>query len=280
MTRSEASEQARHWPHPVFAGTDLLLARYVTHRFGRHRHPQYTFATVTAGVEEFEYRGMLHHVVPGTLALVDAETVHTGQPGIDGGWRYEVLYADVELVREVAGGVRPSFADPVVDDAEVAATLRRAHRASAGRDRLAASALTRELIELLVHRYSRPALAVAPPDLGARPVRECAALLRERLVDPPSIDELAELAGCSPFALTRAFHRHVGLPPHAYLTQCRVDQARVLLGSGADVASTAFAVGFADQAHLTRHFRRHIGVPPGRFARERRNVQESREPAA
>jgi AraC-like DNA-binding protein len=279
-TTNDPGEQARHWPHPVFVGTDLLRARYVTHRFGRHRHAQYTFATVTAGVEDFEYRGMVHHVVPGAVALVDAETVHTGEPGIDGGWRYEVLYADVELVRNLAGGVRPSFADPVVRDAEAVAALRRAHEASAGPDRLAASALTRELIELLVRRYGRPAPATATPDLGARPVRECAALLRERLVDPPSVDELAEFAGCSPFALTRAFRRHVGLPPHAYLTQCRVDRARVLLGSGQDVASTAFAVGFADQAHLTRHFRRHVGVPPGRFARERRNVQESGEPAA
>jgi AraC-like DNA-binding protein len=279
LTTSHAAEQARHWPHPVFVGTDLLRARYVRHRFGRHRHAQYTFATVTAGVEDFDCRGTLHHVVPGALALVDAETVHTGQPGIDAGWRYEVLYADVDLVRDVAGGVRPSFADTVVVDAEAAAALRGAHRASAGRDRLAASALTRELIELLVRRYGHPARAVTLPDLGARQVSEAAALLRERLVDPPSIDELSELVECSPFALTRAFRRHVGLPPHAYLTQCRIDRARVLLGSGQDVASTAFAVGFADQAHLTRHFRRHVGVPPGRFARERRNVQESGEAA-
>jgi AraC-like DNA-binding protein len=277
---SDAGEQARHWPHPVFVGTDLLRARYVTHRFRRHRHAQYTFATVTAGVEDFDYRGELHHVVPGAVALVDAETVHTGQPGIDGGWRYEVLYADVELVRDVAGGVRPSFADTVVPDAEAAAALRRVHKASAGPDRLAASVLTRDLIALLVRRYGRPARGVAPPDLGGRQVGACADLLRERLVDPPSIDELAELVDCSPFALTRAFRRHVGLPPHAYLTQCRVDRARALLGSGQDVASTALAVGFADQAHLTRHFRRHVGVPPGRFARERRNVQESGGPAA
>jgi AraC-like DNA-binding protein len=276
----DAGEQARHWPHPVFAGTDLLRARYVTHRFPRHRHAQYTFATVTAGVEDFDYRGTLHHVVPGAVALVDADAVHTGKPGIDAGWRYEVLYADVELVRDVAGGVRQSFADTVVRDVEAAIALRRAHQASAGPDLLAASAFTRELIELLVHRYGRPSHGVAPPDLGARQVGECAALLRERLLDPPSIDELAELAECSPFALTRAFRRHVGLPPHAYLTQCRVDRARVLLGSGQDVARTALAVGFADQAHLTRHFRRHVGVPPGRFARERRNVQESGEPAA
>jgi AraC-like DNA-binding protein len=271
-----AGEEARHWPHPVFAGTDLLRARYVTHRFERHRHPQYTFAAVTAGVEDFDYRGGLHHVVPGAVALVDAETVHTGQPGVPGGWRYEVLYADPDLVRDVAGGVRPSFPEPLAHDPLAAASLRRAHAASASPDRLAASELTRELVSMLVRRYARPALSATPTDPGARHVLECVALLHERLVDPPSVDELADFAGCSPFALTRAFRRHVGLPPHAYLTQCRVDRARSLLSAGGDVATTALAVGFADQAHLTRHFRRHVGVPPARFARERRIVQESR----
>jgi len=105
-------------------------------------------------------------------------------------------------------------------------------------------------------------------------------VLRDRLVSPPSLDELAELAGCSPFALIRAYRRHVGMPPHAFLTQCRIDRARALLAGGADVAATAFEVGFADQAHLSRQFRRHTGVPPGRYARERRIVQESTLPRA
>jgi len=275
-----AGEQARHWPHPVFAGTDLLHARYVTHSFGRHRHQQYVFAVVTGGAEDFEYRGTRHHAVPGTVALVDADAVHTGQPGEAGGWRYQVLYVDVGLVgavaRELLGGGQPSFPQGLVADPHAAGTLLRAHTAVTSGDRLAASSATREALALLVGRYGRPVrTSVEPPDLGARQVGACVAMLRERLVDPPSVDELAEVAGCSPFALTRAFRRHVGLPPHAYLTQCRVERARTLLSAGGDVATIAFEVGFADQAHLTRHFRRYIGVPPARFARERRIVQES-----
>jgi AraC-like DNA-binding protein len=274
---ARSGEQARHWPHPVYPNTDLLHARYVTHTFGRHRHQQYVFGVVTAGAEDFDYRGSVHHAVPGTVALVDADAVHTGQPGAAGGWRYEVLYADPELVRQLAGGRRPSFPQGVVHDPQAAAALLRAHAAATRGDRLAASSTARAALELAVRRYGRPPRTVAPPpDAGARQVRECMELLHERLIDPPSVDELAELADCSPFALTRAFRRHVGLPPHAYLTQVRVERARALLSAGGDVATTAQAVGFADQAHLTRHFRRHIGVPPARFARERRIVQEIR----
>jgi AraC-like DNA-binding protein len=277
LREDEQRERARHWPHPVYANTDLLHARYVTHSFGRHRHQQYVFAVVTDGAEDFDYRGTRHHAVPGTIALVDADAVHTGQPGAPGGWRYEVLYVDPDLVREIAGGRRPSFPQGVTHDPQAAAALLRAHAAAVSGDRLAASTATRAALELAVGRYGRPPRTVElRPDPGARPVRECVELLHERLVDPPSVDELAELADCSPFALTRAFRRHVGLPPHAYLTQVRVEQARALLSAGGDVATTALAVGFADQAHLTRHFRRHVGVPPARFARERRRriVQE------
>jgi AraC-like DNA-binding protein len=270
-----AGEQARHWPHPVYANTDLLQARYVTHSFGRHRHQQYVFGVVTHGVEDFDYRGAVHHAVPGTVALVDAEAVHTGQPGEPGGWRYQVFYVDTEVVADIAGGRRPSFPQGVVHDPQAAAAFLRAYAAATCGDRLAASATARSAVTLAVRRYGRPARpAPAPADPGAGYVRECVAVLHERLVDPPSVDELADLAGCSPFALTRAFRRHVGLAPHAYLTQCRVDRARALLSAGGDVATTAVEVGFADQAHLTRHFRRHVGVPPACFARERRIVQE------
>ncbi|HEY7049551.1 MAG TPA: AraC family transcriptional regulator [Jatrophihabitantaceae bacterium] len=270
-----ADEQARHWPHPVYANTDLLHARYVTHSFGRHRHRQYVFGVVTSGVEDFDYRGTLHHAVPGTLSVVDADAVHTGQPGEPGGWRYEVLYVDTDLVADVAGGRRPSFPQGLVHDQQAVDAFLRAHAAAASGDRLAASETARAAVTLAVRRYGRPARTVATPaDPGTRHVNRCVELLHARMADPPSVDELAQLAGCSPFALTRAFRRHVGLPPHAYLTQARVERARTLLTAGAEVAATAQEVGFADQAHLTRHFRRHIGVPPARFARERRIVQE------
>ena len=275
-----AAEHARHWPHPAFPDTDLLHARYVDYAFGRHRHQQYTFGVVTEGLEDFHCRGELYHAGRGTVSMVDADTVHTGQAGSSGGWRYQVLYADVDLVGSVAhdlgGRGLPSFPDPLVTDTQAATTLLRAHEAAAAGDRLAASEHTLRAVRLLVRRYARvAAVGAVDGDAGSRVVAESAAVLRARLVDPPSVDELARMAGCSPFALIRAFRRHVGLPPHAYLTQCRVDRARALLVGGSDVASTALAVGFADQAHLTRHFRRHVGVPPARFARERRNVQET-----
>jgi AraC-like DNA-binding protein len=89
------------------------------------------------------------------------------------------------------------------------------------------------------------------------------------MADPPSLDELSAATGLGPFALLRAFRAETGLPPHAYLNQLRVRQARSLLDGGLAPAQVAACTGFADQAHLTRHFKRVVGVPPGAYQRER-----------
>jgi AraC-like DNA-binding protein len=96
-------------------------------------------------------------------------------------------------------------------------------------------------------------------------------LLHERVTDPPTLEELALVTGVGPFALMRAFRAETGLPPHAYLNQLRVRQARELLDRGVPPAEAAAEAGFADQAHLTRHFKRAVGVPPGAYQRARRD---------
>jgi AraC-like DNA-binding protein len=100
-------------------------------------------------------------------------------------------------------------------------------------------------------------------------MRAVADLLETRLTDPPALAELATMTGLSQFAVLRSFRAETGLPPHAYLNQLRVRQARTLLDQGITPADVAFETGFADQAHLTRHFKRVVGVPPGAYQRER-----------
>jgi AraC-like DNA-binding protein len=271
-----AAEVARYWQHAAVAGVDLLRARYITHRYGRHAHETYTFGLVEAGVEEFDYGGQLLRAGPGAVALLDPEVVHTGQAASPAGWSYRVLYPEVSVVTEVARqlGWRPGtprFPHTVLYDERSAILLRSAHRAAEHGDQLASSSLLTEALVRLLTAHAA-ATAVSPePAIRRSPadVRAVRDLLDERIVDPPALAELAAMTGLSQFALLRAFRAQTGLPPHAYLNQLRVRRARTLLDQGVTPAQVAMTTGFADQAHLTRHFKRVVGVPPGAYQRER-----------
>ncbi len=81
------------------------------------------------------------------------------------------------------------------------------------------------------------------------------------------LESIARVAGCSIFHLIREFRRAVGMPPHAYVIDRRIDYARQLIRAGMRPSRVAFEAGFADQPHFNRHFRRLTGMTPGAFAR-------------
>ncbi len=272
-----AAEVARYWRHEAVDGVDLLRARFLTHRYGRHSHETYTFGLIEAGVEEFEYGGSLLRASAGAVALLDPDVVHTGQAATPAGWSYRVLYPEVSVVTDVAAELgwpagTPHFPQTVLTDPATGVLLRKAHQAAEHGDQLASSTLLRGTLAglLLAHAAGGPAAAPGPARRAPAAVRAVKDLLAERLADPPALAELAAMTGLSQFALLRAFRAATGLPPHAYLNQLRVRRSRLLLDDGIPAAAVAAQVGFADQAHLTRHFKRVVGVPPAAYQRERR----------
>lgn len=113
-------------------------------------------------------------------------------------------------------------------------------------------------------RGTKPAPA-APPLAVLRVVE----LMRARLADSLALEELAEVAGLSPFHFARQFKTATGHPPHDYLIRLRVDRAQELIRQHSrewTMAAIAHECGFADQSHMARHFKRVLGVSPGEFA--------------
>jgi transcriptional regulator of acetoin/glycerol metabolism/AraC-like DNA-binding protein len=77
---------------------------------------------------------------------------------------------------------------------------------------------------------------------------------------------LASIAELSKNHFAREFRRSVGITPHNYLTQKRVERAQHLLAhTNLSLAEISYDVGFSNQSHLTRHFHHLLGVTPGQF---------------
>ena len=77
---------------------------------------------------------------------------------------------------------------------------------------------------------------------------------------------LAGVAGLSVHHFARQFKQSIGVTPHHYLTQKRVERAQEMLAqTDLTLSEIAYAAGFSDQSHLTRHFRHMLGTTPREF---------------
>jgi len=131
---------------------------------------------------------------------------------------------------------------------------------------LVADALRIELIARLIdgHTSLRGSAARFPKQrMGARALRLIDAYVDAHLGTDMRIADLAALAGMSRFHFARSFRATVGITPHRYVLERRLERARVLLQTTSlavrDVAATT---GFADQSHLTRLVKQRFGVTP------------------
>jgi AraC-like DNA-binding protein len=278
-----SDERARHWQYADLPGVDLLRARYIHKTFVRHTHENFVIAAIAEGVEVFHHRGADEYAGPGALALVNPDTAHTGRAGVPEGWRYGAVYPSPEVVAEIAAETTtirgtPGFVSPVVDDPYTVSLVHQVLRAADEGNALAADTLLRVVVTRLLRLNGGPLPRRDIRTAGARIAARARAVLEERMAEPPTLERLAAEFGTSPFALLRAFRDAYGMPPHTWLTDARVRQARRLLDAGSTPAEAAVAVGFTDQPHLNRHFTRIVGVPPGAYRRERKNVQDAGQP--
>ena len=80
------------------------------------------------------------------------------------------------------------------------------------------------------------------------------------------VGDLARLAYMSSSHFTRCFSATMGVSPARYITERRVERAKLLLRDPRlSLAHVAYACGFGGQAHFTRVFRAATGKTPGQY---------------
>jgi len=124
-------------------------------------------------------------------------------------------------------------------------------------------------VDRLVLEVTRRVRDRPVPILAAHPAVAAARQLLDRdSARRWTVDDLAREVGLAPGYLGMLFAREVGLTPHRYLTERRVNHAQLLLAT-ADLSVTAIglAVGFGSGQHFARVFRQITGMTPGEHRR-------------
>jgi AraC family transcriptional regulator len=126
--------------------------------------------------------------------------------------------------------------------------------------------LAHELVR--VHAGAPRAQAPARGGLAAWQQRVVTAYIEDHLAEPISLGTLAQLAGLSPYYFCRAFKQSLGVPPHRYHNQRRMERAKLLLAKPASsVTDIGLTVGYSETSSFTAAFHKTTGLTPTAYRR-------------
>ena len=93
--------------------------------------------------------------------------------------------------------------------------------------------------------------------------------MAKKMDDPPTIAQLARIAGINEFKLKAGFKALFGSTIYEYLRAIRLEKAYTLIRNGEmSVSEVAYHVGYNKPSHFSRLFRDCYGINPGQVKKK------------
>lgn len=261
---------ARIWQHNSFPEVELFHGSYQKYQFARHFHRVPAMGVVDRGMMSTYCQHGNHVLGAGTVLLFNPGEIHAPAAAGTSGWSFRMFYLDEAFLKSISLNDSMHtlrFKRPFVQDSKLASELFRLHRAmERGGDRLFFESHFVSIFSMLSERHAEPTCFHPETKLDKVAIRNALEYIEMNCHRNLSLAELADLSSYSYSHFLRIFKKALGLTPHAYLIQFRVELATTLLRSGTALADVANALGFTDQSHFTRKFKRVLGVTPGQYA--------------
>ena len=131
--------------------------------------------------------------------------------------------------------------------------------------------LTTALAAHLVKKYStrKVKLDRYEDGLSRYSLRQALSYTDDNLHSNLKIAEIATVVGMSPYYFSRLFRQSMGLSPHEYLTQRRLELAKQMLKkTNLPIIEITAEVGFNSQSHFITLFKKHVGTTPLKYRKE------------
>lgn len=160
----------------------------------------------------------------------------------------------------------------VFRDSEMEVICRRLYKKlslNAAPDRLYLESQLMKLAVLLLHRHSTASQAakmLPSSGLTRNQARRVLDYIESNLSRELTLSELAGIAELSLHHFARMFKKTIGVAPHRYILERRVERAKVMLRSTrASLVDISLSAGFYSQSHFTSTFGRMVGATPTEF---------------
>ena len=136
------------------------------------------------------------------------------------------------------------------------------HRGNSGMGQLYIESLTNALTVNLLRDYGGKLNPTYDGGLNSSQLSRVTDYINDCLTQTIKVQDMAKLLGISRFHFSRLFKQTIGMSPHQYVMQQRIELAKQLLKQDLAIADIALECGFNSHSHLGKYFRAMTGMIP------------------
>jgi AraC family transcriptional regulator, regulatory protein of adaptative response / methylated-DNA-[protein]-cysteine methyltransferase len=117
----------------------------------------------------------------------------------------------------------------------------------------------------------RPCRRCHPHEAAHEPqvelIQRACTYIAERAESAPTLEQIGQAVGLSPYHLQRTFKRIMGITPRQYAEACRMGRLKARLKEGDDVTTALYEAGYGSSSRLYEQAPARLGMTPATYRR-------------
>lgn len=276
MINTNKYQERRVWQPQHIENIEIAYRDSSRFNLPAHFHEELEITLMQGSNWNFDYRGEKFTVPPLGFTLTQPGEAHKASLESHFNCRFYGLRIKTDLLQQLTEEIKgnyqglPFFSTPVVSDKELSQLIFTFHSLvnNSRESILKQQSLLLKIIEKLILRYTENSPYLKKIGRENQSIMRVKEYLNDNYDKNISLEQLARIANLSQFYLNRVFRKQIGIPPHKYQTQIRIQKAKTLLTNDLSISQVAVKTGFSSQSHFGWHFKKVMGVTPKQYVKE------------
>jgi AraC-like DNA-binding protein len=246
----------------------FIECRYSTNsgkHYKPHMHSTFSVGAIDKGEVLYKVAGKTSTLKYGELAIINPQTLHFCNPMQESQRSYYMLYLDTSWCANIQNSEEFLFCDTILleDEDTYKEYIKTMDFFMSDEFLLEKEQMMMSLMQKIFKRTAlQKEFTCKPISLHVKTLKE---LLAKNLDEDITLNDSAKHLELNPYTLLRNFKEEIGITPHAFRMNCRIELAKKLLQKECDISEVALECGFFDQSHLHRHFKAMTTVTPKEY---------------